>query len=250
MNQHEFQKVINNIAIDEVTQERILRTTLNELPEREETMKKKMTIKKGLVIALAAAMAVGISVSAGSRIVSEYGFSSSIPEYTSLPSEKECNKVIGYAPVLIDTFDNGYSFDNASVVHNDRRDENDKSVEKYDSINLRYSKDGDKVDISADKVAIPFDLNGEEADVLDGISIYYSSYRNKLVPPDYEMTEEDKKLEENGELVFSWGSTEVEINTVQNVIFEKEGIYYNLLQIDGKLSKAELVDMAKEIIEK
>ena len=62
------------------------------------------------------------------------------------------------------------------------------------------------------------------------------------------MTEEDKKAEENGELVFSWGSDEVEISKVSSVQWVKDGIQYMLMQIDGKLSENELRDMAADLI--
>ena len=64
------------------------------------------------------------------------------------------------------------------------------------------------------------------------------------------MTKEDKVAEANGELVFSYGSSKVEIVTVQAISFEKDGIRHSLMQINGKLTKDELVEMAKEIINK
>ena len=60
----------------------------------------------------------------------------------------------------------------------------------------------------------------------------------------------DKKAEANGELVFSYGSSKVEIKEVQSVLWAEDGIHYCLMQIDGKLSADELAEMAKEIIEK
>ena len=64
------------------------------------------------------------------------------------------------------------------------------------------------------------------------------------------MTDEDKKAEENGELVFSWGSAEVDIIEVQSVTWSENGTHYLLMQMDGKLSADELTDMAAEAIEK
>ena len=85
---------------------------------------------------------------------------------------------------------------------------------------------------------------------VDGVDVYYHSYTNKVVPPDYKLTEEDKKAEESGELVFSYGSSEVEIIEVQSVSWKKDGIYYQLLQIDGNLTADELTEMASEVIKK
>ena len=86
--------------------------------------------------------------------------------------------------------------------------------------------------------------------VVDDVDVYYYSYTTKLVPSDYKITDEDKKAEENGELVFSYGSSEVEIKEVQSVSWKKDGMYYQLLQIDGNLTADELTEMASEVIKK
>ena len=101
---------------------------------------------------------------------------------------------------------------------------------------------------SQDKFNSEMYTEGEVIATVSGTDIYYFSYTNKIVPPDYKMTDEDKKAEENGELVFSYGSSKVEICEVQSVTWRINGIQYQLLQIDGKLSGKELVDMAAEVI--
>ena len=64
------------------------------------------------------------------------------------------------------------------------------------------------------------------------------------------MTDDDKKAKENGELIFSYGSSKVEIKEVQSVTWVKDEMQYQLLQIDGKLTSDELVKMAEEILNK
>ena len=54
----------------------------------------------------------------------------------------------------------------------------------------------------------------------------------------------------NGEIEFSYGSEKVQIIEVQSVSWEKNGIHSHLMQMDGKLSADELVEMAQEVIEK
>ena len=87
---------------------------------------------------------------------------------------------------------------------------------------------------------------GEAVSSINDTDIYYYSYTNKFVPADYKLTEADKKAEENGELVFSYGASEVKISKIQSVTWRKDGLQYSLMQIDGALSAAELSDMAKE----
>ena len=210
------------------------------------TMKSK---KKIALIAVAATLVMGITVFAASGIISQwFSSSSSIPDYKSLPSAQQVTKDIGYEVALVDEFENGYKFDNGSVVDNNLTDDAGKSVEKFKSVTFRYIKDGDEVIFSQDKVSSVLESSGDVVATIDGVDVYYHSYTNKVVPPDYKLTEEDKRAEENGELVFSYGSSEVEIIEVQSASWKKDGMYYQLLQIDGKLTADELADMATEII--
>lgn len=206
--------------------------------------------KKIALIAAATVCVLGITAFAASGIITSWNSSSSgIPDYKSLPSAEQCIEDIGYVPVLIDTFENGYKFNNGSLVNNNLKDENGNSVEKFKSVMFRYEKDGDRVVFSQDKFDSAIERYGEIVATIDDVDIYYSSYTNKLVPPDYELTEEDKLAEESGELVFSYGSQEVEIHKVQSVNWVKDGVWYDLMQMDGKLSQEQLIEMATEIIE-
>ena len=212
------------------------------------TMKSK---KKMAFIAVAATLVMGITVFAASGIISQwFSSSSSIPDYKTLPTAEQVIKDIGYEAVTIDEFANGYKFDNGSIVDNALADETGKVAEKFKSVMFRYEKSGDEVIFSQDKYNSAVETSGEVITTVDGIDLYYYSYTNKLVPGNYKMTEEDKKAEESGELVFSYGMDEVTISEVQSVSWIKDGIHYQLMQIDGKLSADELADMAAEVIKK
>lgn len=236
INVERIKNMVNN-RIDSASTERMLRP-----------MKSK---KKIALIAVAATLVMGITVFAASGIISQwFSSSSSIPDYKTLPTAEQVVKDIGYEVVTIDEFANGYKFDNGSVVDNVLTDDNGKAVEKFKSVTFRYLKDNDEVLFSQDKVNSQVETNGEVVANVDGVDVYYHSYTNKLVPPDYKMTDEDKKAEESGELVFSYGSSKVEIKEIQSVSWKKDDMNYQLLQIDGKLSADELVEMAKEVIGK
>ena len=227
---------VNN-RIDSAFSERMLRNM---------SSKKKITL-----IAVAATLVMGITVFAASGIISQwFSSSSSIPDYETLPTAEKIVKDIGYEAVTIEEFANGYKFDNGSIVDNALADETGNVTEKFKSVVFRYEKDGDEVIFSQDKINSTVETSGEVITTVDDIDVYYYSYTNKLVPSDYKMTDEDKKAEESGELVFSYGLDEVRISEVQAVSWKKDGMYFQLMQIDGKLSDNELADMAKEIIEK
>lgn len=207
--------------------------------------------KKISIIAAAAALALGITVFAASGIVSNrVSSSSAVPDYKSLPSIQQVTKDIGYAPVLIDKFENGYAFKNGSIVNNRLTDENGKSVEKFKSVSFDYEKDGDTVIFAQDKFNSETEPQGDVIKTAKDTDIYYYSYTNKTVPADYKLSDDDKKAETNGEIVFSYGSPEVRLQNIQSVTWVKDGIQYQLLQIDGRLSADGLAKMAEEILNK
>lgn len=212
------------------------------------TMKSK---KKISLVAIAATLVLGITVFAASGIVSTwFSSSSSTPDYKSLPTAEQVAGDIGYEPVLIESFENGYTFKDGSIVKNNLKDENGNSVEKFKSVSFDYEKDGDTVIFAQDKVKSKIDISGDVVKNVKGTDIYYYDYTNKLVPPNYKLTDDDKKAKENGELIFSYGSSKVEIKEVQSVTWVKDEMQYQLLQIDGKLTSDELVKMAEEILNK
>ena len=247
MKEQEFKNTMNKIQISDEMQNRILEKAKKANYRKEgHYMKSK---KKISLIAIAAALVLGITAFATSGMVTTwFSSSSSDAEYKSLPSAEQVKSDIGYEPVLIDTFENGYTFKDGSVIKNNLVGESGNSVEKFKSVSFKYEKNGDRVIFSQDKFNSEQDTEGEIISTVSGTDIYYFSYTNKIVPPDYKMTDEDKKAEENGELVFSYGSSKVEISEVQSVTWRNNGIKYNLMQIDGKLSADELAGMAEEII--
>ena len=249
MKEQELKNAMNRIQISDEMQNRISEK-IKKVSYRKEDhyMKSK---KKIPLIAIAAALALGITVFAASGIVTNWFSSSSAkPEYKSLPSAEQVKSDIGYEAVLIDTFKNGYTFKSGSVVNNNLADEKGNSVEKFKSVSFEYENNGDRVIFSQDKFNAELGTEGEIISTVSGTDIYYFSYTNKIVPPDYKLTDNDKKAEENGDLVFSYGSSKVEICEVQSVTWKNDGVQYQLLQIDGKLSAHDLADMAEEIINK
>lgn len=209
-----------------------------------------MKLKKISVIA-AATLVIGITAFAASGIVSQwFNSSSSTPNYEMLPTAEQIVKDIGYETVTIEKFENGYKFESGSIVDNVLADEMGNVVGKIKSVIFRYEKDGDEIIFSQEKDNSTIEMDGEVFTTVDNIDVYYYSYTNKIVPSDYKMTDEDKKAEESGKLVFSYGLDEIRISEVQAVSWKKDGMHFQLIQIDGKLSANELAEMSQEIIQK
>lgn len=256
MKDKEYIRAMNSINISNEMKERVLAKSIkvnHEIKNENENKKEKYNMKfkrKIAVILAAAAMILGVTAFASSGVISSWrSGSSAIPDYKALPTAEDCIKDVGYSPVLIQSFENGYEYESGSIVKNDLQDESGNSVEKFKSLNFRYKKDNDRVSLSAQKYLSETESHGDVIANINGTDIYYTGYTNKLVPGNYELTEEDKIAEESGELVFSYGMDEVSIVQVQGLSWSIDDVQYNFTQIDGELSKEDLVEMAKEIID-
>lgn len=206
--------------------------------------------KKFAIIAAAAVLTLGTAAFAGGEIVKNiFSRSSSIPDYVSLPTQERIAEDIGYEVLLIESFSNGYKFKDGGIVNSGFSDENGNISESFKSVDFRYEKNSDIVYFSQQKITAETEMTGKETAQADENGIYFSSYTNKLVPPGYELTEDDKNAEASGELVFSFGSSKVKTSEVCGAVWEKNGVRCELMQIDGKLTSDELCDMAKEAID-
>ena len=176
--------------------------------------------------------------------------SASRAAYTSLPTSEQVTKDIGYRPVLIDAFENGYCFKKGNIMKNSFKDDNASVIEKFKSVSFDYQKNGDVVSFEQQKFNSKLISPGDIIATVNGTNLYYVHYINKVVSDDYELTEQDKKDQASGKVVFSYddSASQIEVSQVQSVNWNKDDIQYDLLQIDGKLSAGELADMAKEVI--
>lgn len=164
--------------------------------------------------------------------------------YDSAPMSEK----LGFAPVIIDRFENGYSFVKGNYVDNQIYEDDGSAKEEFKSVMFEYEKDGDTVFLSQDKSDSIMVDKGELLAIAEGAELYFYAYTNKVVPEDYIMSEEDKIAEANGELVFSWGSDKVDTFVVQSIQWRMGDFAFTLMQMDGALTPNELADMALEII--
>ena len=151
---------------------------------------------------------------------------------------------LGFTPKYVEAFDNGFEFENGGTGETYGNDENgDPSGNKYKTLSLTYkNKDGDWVSLGIDEGNPYVDMGVEYTEG-------YSSQVYKFVPPDYTLTEEDKQAEADGSLVISYGSSEVEINTMENYIWQDGGLYYSLTASDCSLGEKEMAEMAQQVKE-
>lgn len=208
--------------------------------------------KRFSLIAAAAALSLGVTVFAASGIGTIwFGTSSANPQYHTLPTSKQVIKDVGYTPVLIDSFQNGYTFKEGTVANNKLKSDDGQVTDKFKSLSFCYEKNGDELTFSQIKVPSNLSSSGTIVSNINGIDLYYSNYIYKLVPNDYVLTSEEEIAQKNGSLVFGYDSSDIdiEISQIQQLTWIKDGIFYQFTQNNGELSTSELINMAKECIE-
>ena len=82
----------------------------------------------------------------------------------------------------------------------------------------------------------------------DGTELCFYKLTNKFVPADYELTEEDKKAQEDGNFNLAYGSDKVEVMTSYTVEWNMDGQGYSLFKFGEDLGAEEMFGMAEEII--
>jgi len=83
----------------------------------------------------------------------------------------------------------------------------------------------------------------------NGVELRYRKLANKFVPSDYQITEAEEKLIEEGKLNVGYRSDKVELNNSLHVSWVQDGVLYSLYTFEDSLSAEEMLGMAKEVAE-
>lgn len=250
-----IKKTLSNIS-NQVEASDQLRLRVNyavkQQTHKEDFLMKKRFSLKSVAIMVAILCLTTVTVFAATQVSGYISTSSSKPTYTSFPTEKVLQKDLGFVPNSVEKFSNAYTFKEAVIGNTTPVDENGKKMDNYKFISYTYVSDkGEKVNLYVNK-QLPGETSDSKAAKTDykGITLSYSSQKYRFVPPDYKLTEEDKKAQKSGEIEFSYGSDEVENSIFQSVVWTDKGISYNLMASDSNLQQADLITMAKEIVDK
>ena len=171
--------------------------------------------------------------------------------YKSFGDLNKAEAKLGYQVDAVETFANGYRFKEMSVVDVQGSDESGNAVYTFKSMDIHYGRGGDpSISVYIEK-PVETQVRKQEPQAtrqVGDITVYYDIQIYKFVPPNYELTEEDKAKQESGELAISYGSDKVQVQTCHNVTWYKDGIFYNILGFDVNISAEEMLDIAEEII--
>lgn len=212
---------------------------------------RRIKLRRIAVLAAAVVMLLSVTVIAANIILGgRGGHSSNIPSYDSVPSRETLLHDTGIAPAVLESFSSGYVFDSGYITYNEDFDTEGATVEEYKGLQFSYTKNGDEISFFIDAAAAGIQADGMDVtEDYKGSELFCYSYTNKLVPPDYRPTEEDRQAEQNGDIVISYGSTSVEYSRVQGVKWEYAGLNYELAAVNADISKDELLQIVHEMID-
>lgn len=226
-------------------------------PERIVYMKRKRIV----TFALAAALMLVLGISAFA-IWGIPRFTGTHPmpktaEYTSLSALPEIEKDIGYPVTVPEHFSNGYAFSMLRVDGEAVFGESYEVLKEYYSVHVTYTRDG-KPDLSLSLSPVSEFESISEAPVrtpseqrtVSGVTVDLNRDHYKLVPEDYEKTEDDLAQEAAGHYYISFGSDQIEEREVAFADFKLDNVSYTLMDMAAKETSLDtLAQMAGEIIE-
>ena len=83
---------------------------------------------------------------------------------------------------------------------------------------------------------------------INGVTVYYHSYVQKIVPPDYQPTAEDEARQAAGGFNLAYGGDQVEEHVIQSVFWQTADGNYEIMGSDVSLTADELFAMAGEVL--
>lgn len=219
----------------------------NAVSEKMNSKGKVIIMKKKLLAALVATLAIGVTAIGAGKAVGVMGNSNVNSNFTDVNEIKDKADDMGYDFKYVEKFDNGYTFSNGYTGTSSDIDENFEKLNEFNNISLVYKGDKGDVIISVDKYRNVDGVEREEGVIEEREDIY------KWCPPDYEMTEQDKIDSESGKYTFSFGidGDEVIEEVVRSVSWYEDDAEYVILQYgnSGSLTIDELTEMAEQIQE-
>ena len=224
-------------------------SALEKIAEREETnMSRSMGIRK-IVVAAAVVAAFGVTAIAAMKAAGLESHTDLRDAVYSVSEIQELSDDEDFGVKYIDEFSNGYKFEVGYPSVGKATDADGNTIKEYTSFAVEYKNGDSEIDFftepNADVVDMPTDC--ETVDV-DGTTVYTMEDTYKFVPPDYEMTEQDKEDEASGKYIFSYGTDEVEIQNVKQVMWKEGSVICTILEQTGTLDMDELVSMAEEVM--
>lgn len=261
--QEAFRLQEEGLAVSDALKERIDRTISMEKSSQEVPEVRSIKQKGGNYMRINMKK-IGIGVAAACLMVSGLAFAGEVkgwrshtsllePAYDSYEQMAEAETKFGHTVDSVEEFDNGYSFEEARISKMDAFDEAGHTVTTVDQLWIDYNKDGSKdlcLVMEANK-----GVNGgqpkkapDAAKEIEGVTVRFDIYTYKFVPANYELTPEDEANLKRDDYEISYGSDRVEIRQNESLMWEKDGIIYNLFGWNTSMDSEDFFRMAEELI--
>lgn len=203
---------------------------------KKERGKMNVTMKKAIAIAAMACLICASCFAASQFTATQVGTVEEITRYDQLA---DAAKAIGLEARYVERFENGFGFQSGNTTKGCAINEEGVPVgDEYEGLAISYvNADGERLMLTV-----------EPAREADDEKPTYSDDTYKFVPPDYELTEEDKAMMGGGDFFISYGSEKVEIKEAELYSWQDGNISYNLTAFDCNFGEAEMARMARELM--
>lgn len=154
------------------------------------------------------------------------------------------------SPKIIETFSNGLKFQLGYIAQVNGMDENKNLVLVYPETSANYGDNGQvTLAMHVHQEALTEESNpASNQESYQGITLETIEQQYLMLPGDAVASDEDLKLQEEGKLAISYGSTKEERKELKTISWSQNGIDYMLFTFeDVKLDI--LNSMAKEVID-
>lgn len=249
--QETLEQQVSGISMSPDLQKQMKRKIHSKLEEK--SMKRHISKRKVMVLAVAMCLIGSMAAVAAGKVV---GWSSHTyvdrPDFVSLEEIGKAERKMGCEIQAVEAFSNGYRFEKGFIIDVEEIDENGVVMGTFPETSIMYKKG--KGNVSLD--VYPLDKFADDSRHKEivkipygDITLTYTEDLYKFVPPEYQVSEEEKALMETGELYISYGTDEVEVEIIRGISWETEAGYLLMPSGDDGIGQAELVQMAKEIID-
>ena len=214
--------------------------------------------KRILTFALAAALMLAL----GTAAYAVWGVPRSVAthsmplaaEYADLSDFSKIEKIVGYPVTVPERFSNGYAFAGLRVDGQAVFGENNEVLKEYYVVNASYSKAG-APDLELE-VSPVLELEGGGGSpepgkrLSDDVRVELKLDHYKVVPENYEKTEDDLAREAAGHYYISFGSDEIKELDIAFAGFTLSGVRYTLMDMAAEEGCFEALSLiAGEIIQ-
>ena len=224
-------------------------------PERIVQVKK----RKILAIALAAALILALGAAAYALSgIPRFTGTHRMPktaEYDTLEKLSDVEEDVGYPVTVPAQFSNGYVFSKLSVDGEAVYGDGNEVLKEYYGVHATYTKpDAQNIILNLTPV-LELEGGGEapepsERRTAGGVTVNLSLDHYKVVPENYEETEDDLARKAAGHYYISWGSDEITEYDMAFADFKMDGVNYTLMDMYASENSFDtLTQMAKEIID-